>query len=72
MKDMQRALRRFKLSNIKKKRKDHWYSGEKTKKQIGILANTPKLCGCWMCSNQRKHFGDSISEIKMKQERFYQ
>jgi hypothetical protein len=37
-----------------------------TPKQIGILAHTPKMCSCWMCGNQRQHFGDTITDIRNK------
>jgi len=33
---------------------------------IGMTATTPKRCNCWMCSNQRKHFGDKFCDIKKK------
>ncbi len=29
-----------------------------------ILADTPKLCSCPMCGNQRPHVGPTLQEIK--------
>lgn len=61
------AKRRHHIERIKNKRKSYWYKDFKLgPKQLGIVLKTPKLCGCWMCSNQRKHFGDSIQEIKQR------
>lgn len=31
---------------------------------IGKITTTPKQCGCWMCSNASKVFGDSISDLR--------
>lgn len=42
------------------------YGSPPTDKQIGMFADTPKMCSCHMCGNQRKHWGDKFSDIKKK------
>lgn len=37
------------------------------KREIGILAKTPHNCSCWMCGNQRKHFGSPLREERQLQ-----
>lgn len=53
----QRALKRLKA--------DHTLSQEHIDAhRIGVKSKTPKSCSCWMCGNQRKHFGARHSEQK--------
>ena len=34
------------------------------RKILGIISQTPKNCGCWMCANMRKGHGLTFSETK--------
>ena len=34
-------------------------------KFAGMLAETPKLCSCWMCGNPRRHTGEAtLREVR--------
>lgn len=59
-----RAWRRAQATRLKKKRNKYWFTGDKSPKQLGMLLNTAKPCGCWMCSNARKVFGKPFSQIR--------
>ncbi|RIX45692.1 MAG: hypothetical protein D3M94_12810 [Rhodocyclales bacterium GT-UBC] len=65
VKDCKRALRRHHVARLKKSRR--WYYGTdlwQSAKDIGRATHTPQQCSCWMCGNQRKHFGVSIQELR--------
>jgi len=49
-----RALRRFVYQKRKKSvlKNFNWLHDDS--KRIGVLANTPKVCSCFMCGNPRK------------------
>lgn len=58
-----RAIRFHHLARIKKKRSGYSVArraengeAEKSKRIIGITANTSAICSCSMCGNPRKHF----------------
>ena len=64
MKNRNRALRRH--HTVRRKR---WaerelghmidcHDGRRRRKFVGMLANTPKLCSCWMCGNPRRYSGE--------------
>lgn len=59
-----RAWRRAQTARLKKKRRNYWYVGEKSPRTLGLLLNTAKPCGCWMCSNARKVFGKPFDQIR--------
>lgn len=46
----------------------YWHWNDKSDKELGMLSQTPKNCGCWMCSKPKKH-RYSISEIRMFQKK---
>ena len=48
----------------------YWGSENNRQKTIKKIAENRKFCSCWMCSNQREHWGDTIQEKKLKQ--FYE
>lgn len=48
------AIRRHHRARLRKARKLYWHWNEKTPRQLGILANTPATCSCWMCGNWRR------------------
>ena len=76
MKDMKRAVRRHHYARIKKKmvkREIHnrYYDAsyddidwEYINWLASIYANTPKVCSCWMCANERKLYGISLQEYR--------
>lgn len=69
-----RAFRRFQEKKKKqwaKKAGREWFSKEPSAKQIGQLAHTPKACSCWMCGNQRKSYGETLQEIRIKNKMKY-
>lgn len=36
-------------------------------KFLGMLAETPKLCSCWMCGNPRRHLGElTLQEVRAR------
>lgn len=65
---MKRAQRRAEVERLKAKRCTYWghYKEEMSEKHLGMVVNTPKPCGCWMCSKPRKHTS-SIAEIREQQ-----
>lgn len=65
---MNRALRRHHARRIKNKRKDHWFTGEKTPAQLGVLAKTPAICSCIRCGNPRRQQVGSQRSRKTLQE----
>ncbi len=70
IKNMPRSERRAELKRIKKARKNYWgrfWICEKMNpRQLGIVAGTPAVCGCWMCTGPKKHTY-SIQELKLFQ-----
>ena len=34
------------------------------RKAMAKFKEQPKLCSCWMCSNQRNHFGPTFQELR--------
>jgi hypothetical protein len=63
MKDMSRAIRRHHAARLKKARRfyhardlriDPGYAGK--------VLNTPAVCSCWMCGNQRPYAGPKRAE----------
>ena len=44
---------------------NHWWHGEQytdDERLVGIHANTPKRCSCWICGNRRKVNGPTRQE----------
>jgi len=36
-------------------------------KFLGMLAETPTLCSCWMCGNPRRYFGQlTLQEVRAR------
>ncbi len=69
-----RANRRSQLEKIKKKVKKYYHTyskPEKTKKIIGILANTKTPCSCYMCRNPRRN-GEKTMQEKLSDLRFHE
>ncbi|EGR2692171.1 hypothetical protein D5E81_24530 [Vibrio parahaemolyticus] len=65
MKTAKRALRRHHLQRVKSNRKTYWgNSANISSRRLGICVSTPCVCSCWMCGNQRKHYGLSFSDQK--------
>jgi hypothetical protein len=71
-----RAYRRHKLQVKKAKVSRYWNAGiwriggrqrQTDKAVIGRVANTPKACACWMCSNARQVFGEPFADVRRKQ-----
>ncbi len=72
-KNPKRALRRHHVA-----RRKRWaarelahivegHQGRSRRKTVGLLAETPKRCSCWMCGNPRRHFGEpSHREVQDK------
>jgi hypothetical protein len=75
-----RSVRRHHLERLKKNRSTYWgyprHDGVKEKamseRTLGIVAQTPKACGCWMCSRPRKVFAErTMQEQKQMQPRLH-
>lgn len=65
MKDLKAALRRHHNKRLKKKRGN--YGGlpySYTDQWAGRRFQTPCVCSCCMCGNQRKHHGLKFQELK--------
>lgn len=62
MKSQKRAVRRHHARRLKAKRTRYHNAGAGGEKAVGIVYQTPCLCSCWMCGNQRKHHGIRIQE----------
>jgi len=64
MKSQKRALRRHHAARRKRwaqRELSHMldgHHGRRRLKFIGMLADTPKLCSCWMCGSPRRYFGE--------------
>lgn len=71
-----RAYRRHKLQVKKAKVSTYWVAGcsswqslfvQTDKRIVGKVAASPKACGCWMCNNHRKVFGEPFGDVRRKQ-----
>lgn len=65
---MSLSQNRHHAMRVKNNRK-HYYTANNgfcDARSIGMTAITPKRCNCWMCSNQRKSFGEPFSDTKRK------
>lgn len=66
----QRALRRHHLSRVKRNRKTYWGFNTTdqvmSERRLGIVASTPKPCGCAACSKPHKHT-PTIQELRQQQ-----
>lgn len=51
----QREKRIHHKERLRKKRIKYYGGIDPTSKFAGIVAETPKVCNCWMCSKPRKH-----------------
>lgn len=62
MKNMKRAVRRHHYFRLKvwAKRNLPWIDGQEEK--LGMFAETPKSCSCYMCGNPRKHWNDDCKQ----------
>jgi hypothetical protein len=63
MKDMSRALRRHHAARLKKARR--FYQARDLRVETnyaGKVLNTPAVCSCWMCGNQRPYEGLTRAE----------
>lgn len=77
MKNMQRALRRHHMERLKRKRKKQLYYtrlfidcySDITERDVGMFVNTPCMCSCWICGNQRKRRGPTLQERRCQVER---
>lgn len=79
LKNLSRALRRHHAVRLKKTRSQYWGFGRRTssylddqmtKRQIGIVSNTPAACSCYMCGNPRKWDNErTIQERRAAQHR---
>ena len=62
MKNTNRALRRYRLALRKRRvRKNlrHYFQGDDFEpRRVGMYAETPKPCSCWMCGNPRRYHGE--------------
>jgi hypothetical protein len=64
VKDTKRALRRHQVARrrVRVAREFYWQiafqRGRRRTKFIDMLAETPKLCSCFMCGNPRRYFGE--------------
>lgn len=67
-KDKTRAIRRHHTDRLKASRNGFWGNNTQTDRQLGIVAQTPAVCSCWMCGNPRKFF----SELTMQEKKFKQ
>jgi hypothetical protein len=71
-----RSVRRHHVERLKKSRSTYWgyprhSNGQDkamTPRALGKVVQTPKECGCWMCSRPRKVF----SERTMQEQRAMQ
>jgi len=61
-----RSLRRHHIERLKRRRKAYWGRYEKSKRVLGIAANTACVCSCAICGNPRLREGDSISQRRQK------
>ncbi len=70
MKTIKRALRRHDRARLRKNRRHYWggNANECAAKQ-GMVTETPHPCSCWLCGNQRKHFGATVQEQRAFQEK---
>jgi hypothetical protein len=75
-----RSVRRHHMERLKKNRSTYWgypRHDEGQEKAMsdrtrGIVANTPKNCGCWMCSRPRKVFAErTMQEQRQMQSRLH-
>ncbi len=65
---LNRAIRRHHDSRLKRKRSRYWGgNANASKRRLGIVLHTPKVCSCWLCGNGRKHFGLTIQERRQPQ-----
>jgi len=60
---MSRSFRRHHMQRITRNRRHYW-GRELSGRNLGVAANTPKPCGCWMCSRQRDLYGMKIQELR--------
>lgn len=66
MKSKKRAVRRHHAARLKAKRMYYYNAAAGGLAAVGIVYQTPCLCSCWMCGNQRKHHGMPIQERKAR------
>lgn len=67
MKISKRAIRRHHNVRLKKYRTIYWGGSTKQSMQfLGICLGTPCICSCYMCGNQRYHWGASFQEQRQK------
>lgn len=72
MEKFDRSTRRHHSARLKEKRKSYWGYNRPTRSDPepmsarcrGLVLNTPKMSQCVCCSNQRKHWGRTFSEIR--------
>ena len=64
-----RAIRRHHEERIKRRVKAY-YSGvhKDDPRRIGQMAQTRKLCSCWMCGNPRRYF----NELTLREPRIHE
>jgi hypothetical protein len=54
-----RRQRRANRDKIKSLRANYWGHGVPlTPRLLGIVADTPKPCSCWLCGNPRHHYNE--------------
>lgn len=63
------AIRRHHATRLKKVRKLYWHWNDKTPRQLGILVNTPTVCSCWMCGNDRKYLNEKTVQERRNEQR---
>ncbi|RYC43696.1 hypothetical protein CTN06_06450 [Pectobacterium zantedeschiae] len=66
MQKRNRSWRKHHESRLKKKRIHYHNAGDGSAVAIGYCYQTPCLCSCWMCGNQRKHHGMNMQERRAR------
>ena len=57
-----RSIRRHHLRRLKIKRAGYWGGTQKSARELGVVANTPTPCSCWMYGNRRAREGQALQE----------
>jgi len=69
-----RAFRRHQAARRKRwvrRTLGHYFGSERhfEPRRVGLYADTPKPCSCWMCGNPRRWLGEpSLQERRARQE----
>lgn len=68
-----RALRRHHAARKKawaRKKLRHYFLDPQhpPPRRVGLYADTPKVCSCWMCGNPRRHQGEVTLRERIQDE----